>query len=30
MGICWRYLVPGGLILVMSAGIWVHLTKSGG
>jgi NADH-quinone oxidoreductase subunit H len=30
MTICWRYLVPGGLILVMSAGIWVHLTKSGG
>ncbi len=30
MTICWRYLVPGGLILVMSAGLWVHFTKGGG
>jgi len=30
MTICWRYLVPGGLILVMSAGLWVHFTRGGG
>jgi len=30
MSICWRYLVPGGLILVMSAGLWVHFTRGGG
>lgn len=30
MRICWRYLVPGGLVLVMAAGLWVHFTKGGG
>jgi NADH-quinone oxidoreductase subunit H len=30
MSICWRYLVPGGLLLVVSAGLWVHFTKGGG
>ncbi len=30
MSICWRYLVPGGLILVMTAGLWVHFTRGAG
>lgn len=30
MSICWRYLVPGGLILVITCGLWVHFTKGGG
>jgi NADH-quinone oxidoreductase subunit H len=24
MAICWKYLVPGGLVLVMAAASWVH------
>jgi len=29
MGICWRYLVPIGLGLVMVSAIWVQLAKAG-
>jgi NADH-quinone oxidoreductase subunit H len=27
MAICWKYLVPGGLLLVMAAASWVHFAK---
>ncbi|MCK6506638.1 NADH-quinone oxidoreductase subunit NuoH [Myxococcota bacterium] len=26
MELCWRWLVPGSLLLVMAAALWVHLT----
>jgi NADH-quinone oxidoreductase subunit H len=29
MAICWRYLVPIGLVLVMVSAVWVQLTKAG-
>lgn len=28
MAICWKYLVPGGLVLVMAAACWVHWAGS--
>lgn len=27
MNLCWKYLVPGGLGLVMVSAVWVHLTS---
>jgi NADH-quinone oxidoreductase subunit H len=29
MAICWRYLVPIGLVLVMVSAVWVQMTKVG-
>jgi len=29
MAICWRYLVPLALLLVMSAALWVHFVEGG-
>jgi len=29
MAVCWKYLVPGGLVLVMAAAVWVHFTAPG-
>jgi NADH-quinone oxidoreductase subunit H len=24
MSLCWKWLLPAGLVLVMAAGVWVH------
>jgi hypothetical protein len=24
MSLCWKWLLPAGLVLVMAAGAWVH------
>ncbi len=29
MALCWKYLVPGGLLLVMAAGVWTGLGYGG-
>jgi NADH-quinone oxidoreductase subunit H len=29
MNICWKYLVPGGLLLVMVSALWVHFNHGG-
>jgi NADH-quinone oxidoreductase subunit H len=30
MTICWKYLVPIGLVLVMVSALWVHFSRGGG